>query len=119
LISKGVIIGWFKRKKKPEKQPLFEPEPEEESEELPEKDLVKDDLSKKVDYRIYSKKKDIYTVAGVDEAIYSRKRIKKEFLIRPTSYRCPKCNSYLQNVKLDGVHFYCLKCEVHHHWSKL
>ena len=39
---------------------------------------MKDDLSEKVDYRIYSKKKDIYTVAGVDGAIYSRERDKKE-----------------------------------------
>ena len=53
-------MGWFKKKKQlsPEKEP------------------IEDDLSEKVEYDIYSSKKDIYTVLGVDVADYSKKRVK-------------------------------------------
>ena len=75
---------------------------------------IPDDLSNEVDYDISRKKFKIYTVPGVDEAIYSKEHIKKAFLIRPTKHKCPKCSSILYNVQLDGVHFYCPVCEVHH-----
>ena len=87
--------------------------------ESPSNDLLKDDLSKKVNLDIYSKKKNIYTTPGVDEVSYQKENVKKEFLIRPTSYICPICNSFLYNVKLDGSHYYCPRCQVHHHKSKL
>ena len=41
-----------------------------------------------------------------------KKQSKKEF-------KCPRCNSILQNVKDDRSKFYCPKCGVHHHRSKL
>lgn len=94
-------MGLFKRKKKSKRKP------------------IKDDLSEKIESRIYMDKKEIYTVPGVDRVSYQKETVKKKIMIRPTSYICPKCKTRLQNVKLDGVHFYCPKCEVHHHWSKL
>lgn len=98
-------MGWFKRKKHNRTKQKKAP--------------IEDDLSEKIEYDIYSKKKDIYTVPGVDVADYQEDTVKKQFLIRPTDYRCPNCGTTLQNIKLDGIHFYCPECKVHHNWHNL
>ena len=110
-------MGWFKRRK--EKKKHTEPNKKLSSLGKP----IKDDLGDKVDYEIYTGKIETYSVPGVDEVIYSKPsvkdRVKREYSKQLSAYICPRCRTPLQNVKKDGVHFYCPNCEVHHHWSKL
>ena len=98
-------MGWLKRRKNKKIKQKREP--------------IKDDLSVKIKNDITNKKKDIYIVPGVDVADYQENTIKKQILIRPTDYRCPNCGTTLQNIKLDGIHFYCPECKVHHNWNDL
>ena len=110
-------MGWFKRRKEPKEHKNITKKPSSLGE------PIKDDLSDKVNYEIYTGKRETYTIPGVDEVIYSKPRVKdrvkREYSKQSTSYICPKCKTPLENVKKDGVHFYCPNCEIHHHWSKL
>lgn len=110
-------MGWFKRKKEQKKPKKLKKKLSSLEEPIP------DDLSEKVDYEIDINKKETYSVPGVDEVIYSKPRVKdrvkREYSKQLSSYICPKCKTPLQNIKKDGVHFYCPNCEVHHHWFKL
>jgi hypothetical protein len=118
-------MSWFgkKKEKKPadsvlETKPETKPETKSDDVVISLKTKFKgklDDIPDKIDFDISGKRLDTYTTPGVDEAIYSRERVKKEFLCRPTLYTCPDCNSTLYDVKLDATYYYCPKCNVNHH----
>lgn len=72
-----------------------------------------------IDDEIRYKRRDIYTVSGVDKADFQPEIIKRQTLTRPIGEMCPKCASMLYNTKLDGVHFYCPNCERQYHRSEI
>ena len=111
-------MRWWKKKQKTETDDILKSQDPPELEDI-EKETVDKEKQQK-DYlrykqRILRGESEMSSKAGLQ----SYGTTGSEQVLRLTKYQCPKCSTILHNIKLDGIHFYCPKCEVHHHWSKL
>ena len=77
------------------------------------------DNNKFIDNEIRNRRRNIYTIPGVEKADFQPEMIKRQTLTRPIGKMCPECAGMLYNTKLDGSHFYCPNCERQFHKSEI
>lgn len=74
---------------------------------------------KLIDDETYYRRRDVYTISGVDKADFHPEMIKRQRLTRPIEKMCPICANMLYNTKLDGIHFYCPNCKRQYHKNEI